>query len=127
MTVTPQSGLPSITAPATAKVSLGQSSPIGGISVAETPTTTGEMFTAVLTDASGVLSATTAGTGGGGRITPSNGGKTLTISGTLAQLNADLTTLTDTDADGGRYDHGQCQRQFRQRSYGEEHRGDYKR
>ena len=89
---------PTITAPMTATVGAGQASPIGGISVAETPTTTDETFTAVLTDTSGVLSATTAATAGGGTITPSNGGTTLTISGTLAQLNADLTTLTDTDA-----------------------------
>ena len=98
MTVTPQSGAPSITAPATATVGVGQTSPISGVSVAETPTTTGETFTAVLADTNGVLSANTSATGGGGTITPSNGGKTLTISGTLAQVNADLTTLTDNDA-----------------------------
>ena len=58
----------------------------------------GETFTAVLADTNGVLSANTGAAGGGGTITPSNGGKTLTIAGTLAQVNADLTTLTDTDA-----------------------------
>ena len=51
----------------------------------------------VLTDTNGVLAAASSAKGGGGTITPSNGGKTLTISGTLAQVNADLTTLTDTD------------------------------
>ena len=92
---------PSITAPGTATVGAGQPCPISGISVSETPTTTGETFTVVLTDTNGVLSASTATTGGGGTITPSNGGATLTISGTLAQLNADLTTLTDNDAMAG--------------------------
>jgi hypothetical protein len=97
VTVKPPSGLPAITAPTAATVGVGQTDPIGGISVAETPTISGETFTAVLTDTGGVLSATTSAADGG-KITPSNGGKTLTISGTLAQLNTDLTTLTDTDA-----------------------------
>ena len=95
--VTPSSGLPSITAPKTATVGVGQSTAINGISISESPTTTSETFTAVLTDANGVLSATTSASGGGGTITPSNGGKALTISGTLAQVNADLTTLADND------------------------------
>ena len=68
-----------------------------GISLSESPVTNGETFTAVLSDTNGVLSATTSAAGGGGTITPSNGGKTLTISGTLAQVNADLSTLADHD------------------------------
>jgi hypothetical protein len=73
---------------------------IAGVSVSETgnTTTSGETFTAVLSDTNGVLSANTGGGGGGGTITPSNGGTTLTIVGTLAQVNADLTTLADADA-----------------------------
>ena len=87
----------SITAPGTATVGIGRTSTIGGISVSEGPTSSGGTFTAVLTDTNGLLSATTLAAAGGGTITSSNGGKTLTISGTLAQLNADLTTLADTD------------------------------
>jgi von Willebrand factor type D domain/Bacterial Ig domain len=93
----PQSGTPAITAPATATVGVGQAGAIAGVSIAESPTTSGESFTAVLADSNGVVSANTGATGGGGTITPSNGGTTLTIAGTLAQVNADLTTLTDTD------------------------------
>ena len=48
-------------------------------------------------DGNGALSANTGAAGGGGTITPSNAGKTLTFTGTLAQVNADLTTLTDDD------------------------------
>ena len=98
VTVTPQPGTPSITAPATATVGVGQAALISGVSITESPTTGGETFTAVLSDTNGVLSANTgAAGGGGGTITPSNGGKTLTISGTLTQVKADLTTLADTD------------------------------
>ena len=42
----------------------------------------------MLADANGVLAANTGAAGGGGTITPSNGGKTLSIAGTLAQVNA---------------------------------------
>ena len=62
------------------------------------PTTAGETSQVTLSDNAGVLSANTGATGGGGTITPSNGGKTLTIAGRLCQVNADLTTLADTDA-----------------------------
>ena len=98
VTVTPQAGTPSITAPATATVGVGQAALISGVSITELPTTSGETFTVGLSDTNGVLSANTgAAGGGGGTITPSNGGKTLTISGTLTQVKADLTTLADTD------------------------------
>ncbi len=81
-------------------ISQGASSPLGGVSIAETgnTTTSGEMFTAIVSDGAGVLSANTGAAGGGGSITPSNGGETLTIAGTLIQVNADLGTLSDTDA-----------------------------
>jgi hypothetical protein len=94
---------PAIAAPPTATVGAGRTRAIGGVKVTETgnTTTSGETFTVVLTDRNGVLSASTAATGGGGMITPSNGGKTLTISGTLAEVDADLTTLTDSDATAG--------------------------
>ena len=89
---------PTITAPTTATVTQNQASAIAGVSVAETGnTTSGESFTVVLADTNGVLSANTGAIGGGGMITPSSGGTTLTIAGTLAQVDADLTTLTDND------------------------------
>ena len=71
------------------------------MSITELPTTAGETFTVTLSDGAGVLSANTGATGGGGTITPSNSGKTLTIAGSLSQVNADLTTLADTDATTG--------------------------
>jgi hypothetical protein len=95
VTVTPASGALSIAAPATATVGVGRVNPIAGISVSESPPTTGETFTAILTNGHGVLSATASG--GGDTVVQSNAGKTLTIEGTLAQVDADLATLTDTD------------------------------
>jgi hypothetical protein len=98
VTVTPASGALTISAPGTAAVGVGKTGAVTGVSLSESPVTAGETFTAVLSDSNGVLAATTAAAGGGGTVTPSNGGKTLTISGTLAQANADLSTLTDDDA-----------------------------
>ena len=89
-------GTPSIAAPSTATVGVGKSTGISGISVSETGNTTtgGETFTATVTDTNGTLSAT------GG--VPSNGGHTLTFSGlSLATLNSDLATLSDTDGTSG--------------------------
>ena len=97
----PQSGALTITAPGSATVQQNQKLAITGVGLSESPTTSGETFTATLSDTNGVLAATTGVTGGGGTITSSNGGKTLTITGTLAQVNADLTTLTDTEATTG--------------------------
>ena len=93
-------GLPVITAPTVATVAQNTATTISGVSVSETgnTTTSGETFTAVVADGAGVLTANTSATGGGGTITPSNGGKTLTITGTLTQVDADLTTLADADA-----------------------------
>jgi hypothetical protein len=79
------------TAPLTASVSAGAVSSIAGISIVD-PGETGTV-TEVLSDSSGLLSANTSGTGGGGTITGA-GTTTLTIAGTLAQVNADLATLT---------------------------------
>ena len=97
VTVTPVSGALSIAAPGSATVGAGQARGISGVSLSEMPTTGGETFTVVLSDTNGVLSANTGGSGGGGTITPGNGGKTLTISGSLAQVDADLATLADLD------------------------------
>ena len=74
---------------------------ITGVSVSETNSTSGETFTVTLTDNNGALSVNTSATGGGGTITSSNSGHTLTIVGTLSQVNADLTTLTDNDTTPG--------------------------
>ena len=70
---------------------------ISGVSVSETgnTTTSGETFTVVASDNAGVISANAGAAGGGGTITPSNDNKTLTIVGTLSQVDADLTTLAD--------------------------------
>jgi hypothetical protein len=98
VTVSSGAGTPSIAAPGTVTLGIGQSLAISPVSIAESPTTGGETFTAIVSDNHGILSANTGATNGGGTITPSNGNKTLTISGTLAQVNADLTTLADTDS-----------------------------
>src|SRR5208282_2316622 len=89
--VTSQSGTPSITAPAAATVGVGQPGAISGISIAESPTTSGETFTATLADTNGLLSATGTGVSGSGTTS-------LTITGSLAQVDSDLATLTDADA-----------------------------
>jgi autotransporter passenger strand-loop-strand repeat protein len=87
-------GLPAITAPASATVSLTQPTAISGVSLSESGTTTGEIFTVKLGDSNGLLAATGAGITG-------SGSKALTLSGSLAQVNADLATLTDTDTTAG--------------------------
>ena len=97
----PQSGALTIAAPGSATVQQNQKVAITGVGLSESPTTSGETFTATLSDTNGVLAATTGATGGGGTITSSNGGKTLTITGTLAQVNADLTTLTESEVTAG--------------------------
>jgi hypothetical protein len=96
-TATVPSTNPVIAAPSSATVGVGQPGPIIPISISETGSNSGEAFTAVLADNSGALAANTNAPGGGGTITSSNGGKTLTIAGTLREVNADLTTLADAD------------------------------
>ena len=88
-----------IGAPAATAVAQNAATAISGVSVSETgnTTTSGETFSVVVSDGLGLLAATTGAAGGGGTITSSNGSKTLTIVGTLSQVNADLTTLTDAD------------------------------
>ena len=93
-------GTPSINAPANATVAQNAATGISGVSVSETgnTTTSGETITVVVSDNAGVLSANTGATGGGGTITSSNSNKTLTIVGTLSQVDADLTTLADDES-----------------------------
>jgi hypothetical protein len=91
---------PVIMAPITATVGQSQGTTIGSVSLSEAGNLSGETFTATLTDTNGLLSANTSATGGGGTINGS-GGTSLTITGTLTQVNADLTTLSDKDATSG--------------------------
>ncbi len=77
-------------------IGVGEAAAISGVSLSESGNTVGETFTVTLTDTYGDLSANTSVSGGGGTIA-GTGTTDLTISGTLSQVNADLTTLTDTD------------------------------
>jgi hypothetical protein len=92
-TLTVAETVPSISAPTAATLSVGEATAISGVSVSESGNTTGETFTVTLSDTYGDLSVS----GSGGTITSTDSGKDLTISGTLTQVNADLTTLSDTD------------------------------
>jgi hypothetical protein len=87
-------GLPTITAPASKVVTLSQSTAISGVSVAESGHTEFETFTVTLGDTTGLLAATGTGVSGSGTTS-------LTITGSLTQVNADLATLTDTKASAG--------------------------
>jgi hypothetical protein len=80
---------PVISAPASESVGEGVATAIPNVSVSETGAIAGETFTVELDDASGLLSATGVGVAGGGATE-------LSVSGTLAQVNAALATLTDT-------------------------------
>ena len=87
-------GAPVITAPASATAGQGQASPITGVSLAETGATAGETFTATLSDIDGLLGATGTGVTG-------SGGNSLTITGSLKQVNTDLASLTVSEASTG--------------------------
>ncbi len=93
-------GAPVINAPALKTVGVNEAMAISGVSLSESGNTDGETFTVTLTDTHGDLSANTNGAGGGGTINGS-GTTTLTISGTLNQVNSDLSTLADTDGTAG--------------------------
>src|SRR5207245_1266674 len=70
-----------------------QATAITGVSISDSDAVSlGETIIVVLGDLNGLLSATTNVTGGGGTISGS-GTTALSIIGTLAQVNADLTTL----------------------------------
>jgi hypothetical protein len=83
-------GVPVITAPA-AQTLNGDATALTGISLAETGAASDATFTLTLTDTTGILAATASGG------TVSDPGTTLTITGTLDQINTDLLTLNDTD------------------------------
>ena len=95
--ISPASGMPSISAPSAETVGVGQNNQIGSVTILETPTSGGETFALTVSDTNGSLSANTGATNGDGTITPSNGNRTLTITGTLSQVNADLMTLTENE------------------------------
>ena len=83
-------GSPAITVPGPQTIAVNTATTISGISLSESGNTSGETFTVTLADAYGVLSAT------GG--TWDSFEHTLTISGTLSQVNSDLVSLTDKDS-----------------------------
>ena len=79
-----------LAAPATLSAVIQTPTPVSGVSLADpTASVASETFTVTLTDSGAVLAATAAsgGTVGG------SGTSTVTIQGTLAQVNADLATL----------------------------------
>jgi hypothetical protein len=87
-------GLPAITAPASLVLGQGQTAPVAKVKLAESGNTTGETFTVTVSDTSGLLGATGTGVSGAGTTT-------LTITGSLSQVNKDLATLTDSSATAG--------------------------
>ena len=88
---------PVICTPDVVKVQHNKPTAIRGVTVFDgDAVSANETITVTLTDTYGALSATTKAYGGGGVITGA-GTHSLTITGTLAQVNADLTTLTDLD------------------------------
>ena len=82
---------PVVAVPGQQTVAEGVSSKIPGVSIADS--TPGASLSVAISDSIGLLSANTGAANGGGTITGS-GTKNLTIVGTLAQINADLTTLS---------------------------------
>lgn len=83
---------PTTTVPGAEIVEAGADTVISGISVAE-PGNGGAGFAVVLTDTFGALSANAGAPGGGGTITGS-GTADLVISGSLSQVDADLSTVS---------------------------------
>jgi hypothetical protein len=77
-----------VTAPASLSVPAGTTQTLGGVSVADSAAT-GDV-TVVLSDHTGLLNANTAS----GIAEQGEGTTTLTLTGALAAINADLTTLT---------------------------------
>ena len=86
--------VPLISAPAAATITQGRATVISGVSLSENGAGAGETFTVTLADISGALLATATG---GGDVVSGNGSTSLTIAGSLAEVNSDLATVTDTD------------------------------
>ena len=82
---------PAVQAPMDETVSSGVPFAISGVGIADP--TSGASLSVTLSDGGGLLTATANAPGGGGAIAGS-GGENVTISGTLAQINADLSTLS---------------------------------
>lgn len=92
---------PVANAPPGLTVEQGNPTHVAGLSVSDNSgSASTETVTANLTDSNGILSANTATWNGGGAVTGS-GTNNVTISGTLAQVNADLGTLTFTSGTAG--------------------------
>ena len=83
-------GTPVITAPVSAAVRAGIAGAISGVSLGESGDTSNETFTVTVGDTNGDLSASGSGVSGAGTTS-------LTITGSLTQVNSDLATLSDTD------------------------------
>jgi hypothetical protein len=81
--------VPVIAAPASVTVAEGAATAVSGVGVSEIAAASGETFTVTVSDTHGLLAAT-GGVSGGGTTS-------LTISGTLSEVNAALATLTDTE------------------------------
>jgi T5SS/PEP-CTERM-associated repeat protein len=92
--VTNDNGPPVISAPSVAVVERSHERAIPGVSLSETAAVAGETFTVTLSDTNGLLIA---GNGNGATVTGA-GTTNLSISGSLAQVNAVLGTLFDSDA-----------------------------
>jgi VCBS repeat-containing protein len=90
--------VPVITVPSEAQtIGVSEATKISGIHLSETGNTSGRIFTVTLTDSHGVLSANTVGDGDMAIVS----GTTLTITGSLSDVNSDLATLTDTNGTVG--------------------------
>ena len=88
--------LPTISAPASDVVGIGQSAVLSGLGVNESGNTTGETLTVIVSDSQGLL---TGNTSGGGAIA-NNGTDDITITGTFAQVEAILGALAIKEASG---------------------------
>jgi len=91
-------GLPVLSVPGAQTLAKGVAKAITGVSLAESGSTgSPEHFTVTLTDTYGKLSVSTAD---GGTV-KDDGSKSVTISGLLAQVDAALASLTDSDGANG--------------------------
>jgi hypothetical protein len=89
---------PTLSAPTTLAAVAAASAPVAGVAVADAnATVAGETLTVTLSDTLGALTATTAA---GGAVTGSGTAK-LVLTGTLAQVNGDLATLSYVSAKAG--------------------------